>query len=492
MVNFTSTPLTPVRRAPAPDGAMPHFRSISVKVRPGTAAKVGQTAFELVEQIIIFIAIAAFFGVSGFSSEQKLGQSEIVNTLALSSVLAFTLPVAFYYRKPAAQLLVKSPLLVIFLVISFFSVIWSQYPGLTLKRDGSLGVPILLALVVACRHRTSDTIVTIGRFVLILSILSAIVAILFPSVGQMTNREIFSETGNTVSMGEGLSGAWRGITAHKNTLGYIVSVGFGIYFWRFCFEQKRRALHLLICLFLCAVAYKARSATSILAIVLYAVLLIVMLARRLPTRLRSLPESLMFFGAIASLAMLPIALKIVTTMMGKDLSLTGRVPLWGKAIEFIADAPFLGYGYGAFWVHGSPQVQAIYDMFQWEPPNAHNAYLELALEVGIPGAVVGTLILLSVIVRSYRLARSGGPSWTAFIAMFSIVFAFTNMADTLLLRMGDIYCFMLVLSQFALVRYAQEQKQEPRSFNSRKFGQVTIGPTEPRVLKPGTSWLTGT
>lgn len=460
------------------------FRSVAGTPRPGERTKLQQQAFGVLEQIVLFIAIAAFFGVSGFSSEQKLGQSEIVNTLALGTVLAFALPTALYYRKPAIEIVARCPLLVAFLMISVFSVIWSEYPALTFKRDGSLGVPIILALVVVCRHKTHDAFVMVGRFILVLAVLSAIVAILFPSVGLMSNREIVSATGNSVTEGAGLAGAWRGITAHKNTLGYIVSVGFGIYFWRFCVEKQKRILHLLTCLFLCAVAYKSRSATSMLAIFFYAAVLVIVLTRRSSSRFRALPEALAILAVIGSIAMLPVVLEIVTEFLGKDLTLTGRVPLWDVTLDFIAARPLLGYGYGAFWVDGSPQVQQIYNLFQWEPPNAHNAYLELALEVGLPGAIVGTLLLLGVVVSSYRIARSGGPAWTAFVAIFSVVFAITNLVDTLLLRMGDIYCFLLVLSQFALVKYRLEQLQSPDQITTRRFGKVAPAAPSRQFARP--------
>ena len=46
----------------------------------------------------------------------------------------------------------------------------------------------------------------------------------------------------------------------------------------------------------------------------------------------------------------------------------------------------LGYGYSAFWIVGSPGVNAIWAAVQWEVPTAHSGFLEVLLQLGWAGA----------------------------------------------------------------------------------------------------------
>jgi O-antigen ligase len=74
-----------------------------------------------------------------------------------------------------------------------------------------------------------------------------------------------------------------------------------------------------------------------------------------------------------------------------------RQSIYSLTERAIADAPLTGFGLGAF----APTFRLYRDASlpqEWEVDKAHNLYLELALELGIPFAMllIGTLALLAL------------------------------------------------------------------------------------------------
>jgi O-antigen ligase len=446
------------------------FRRISAP--SATSSSPGERVARIGERIMLYVIAIAFFGITSIPKDlppQALSVSNPLNTVLMALLLAASAAMLATSWQKAYPLLLRSPLLVAFLALAILSVYWSAYPGISIRRVGTLFVPVLCALVLIARRDMRELVVELGRVTLVLAVLSAVVAIGIPRIGVM--HEIFHSAGDP-----DLTGAWRGITGHKNTLGYIVSVAAQIYAWRLFSEAKRKPYHLLVVVLLTVMCFKTRSATALVAIVLSFGLLLVLAARRrlgMPGLAMEVMLATLTIGAIAAF---PFVKVLVTTLLGKDLTFTGRVPLWHALMYYVDQKPWFGFGYGGFWVDGSPQILRLDQIILWDPPNAHNAYLELVLTVGIVGALIGTAFLLSTCIRAYRLSRNDGPHWAGYAAIFGIVFFVTNMVDTMLLRSGDIYCFLLALCHFALVKHRQAQEQEKPEPAKLRARFLPLGP----------------
>ena len=91
-------------------------------------------------------------------------------------------------------------------------------------------------------------------------------------------------------------------------------------------------------------------------------------------------------------------------------SLTGRVQLWETAIDLILERPFFGWGY----VSGSRI--AFLTAFRWWPAiHTHNAFLEILLTLGMVGASLLVLLVVSTfsyVIRSLREAGAAPDSPT--------------------------------------------------------------------------------
>jgi hypothetical protein len=78
--------------------------------------------------------------------------------------------------------------------------------------------------------------------------------------------------------------------------------------------------------------------------------------------------------------------------VGRDVAdLSGRVYLWDEALRLLEENPMLGYGFRT----------------SMELINSHNAYLNLATEVGIPATFMFVFLVLYEAVRKVRLGLRG-------------------------------------------------------------------------------------
>jgi O-antigen ligase len=103
-------------------------------------------------------------------------------------------------------------------------------------------------------------------------------------------------------------------------------------------------------------------------------------------------------------------------------SLTGRLPLWKELWKAADDRLWLGHGMGAFW--NGKSVTKYSRMFGWHIPHAHNAYLDLILQVGFIGMALHVVWLVGTGVvalgRYDRFLRPADLFVTSFMA-FEVV-----------------------------------------------------------------------
>ncbi|WP_394729163.1 O-antigen ligase family protein [Altererythrobacter sp. GH1-8] len=134
-------------------------------------------------------------------------------------------------------------------------------------------------------------------------------------------------------------------------------------------------------------------------------------SQRLPRQARAsilIIISIMVLAALATMELwLPLVFEFVITGSGKDAGLTGRVELWRKADQLIAQRPFLGQGFAAFWVQGNLDAEAIWREFfilNRTGFNFHNTAKEILVSLGWVGLVlfvtIGLIALGALIWRT--------------------------------------------------------------------------------------------
>ncbi len=107
-----------------------------------------------------------------------------------------------------------------------------------------------------------------------------------------------------------------------------------------------------------------------------------------------------------------------------NISLEGRMEIWSRALYGIQDFPFTGMGMGTF----RRVVPVLYPLFLVSPDqdigHAHNEWLQVGVDLGIPGLIAYLAIQALGLMLAYKTFRSPGPPlvrWTAGGALAGLV-----------------------------------------------------------------------
>ncbi|MBX9635551.1 MAG: O-antigen ligase family protein, partial [Magnetospirillum sp.] len=275
---------------------------------------------------------------------------------------------------------------------------------------------------------------------------SVVVSIALPSIGQATPSH---------------PGAWNGVFSHKNGLGWVIILASLVYSWKFWQPGSSKtgiALLLLLFLFLSVVS---QSKTSFIGSIFSFFAFPALRMLHAPGILRLWVFFIFGAGSILALSMLAMFWTEILTAIGRDPTLTGRVPLWNVLLDFAADHFMLGYGYSSFWIEWNPDADFVWKVIQWDAPEAHNAYLDMLLQLGVFGLALSLLVMYRVIRLSLRDYLTNPQPWTDFVLINTVLSAMTNMVETMLFRSGDVHCWLLPLCYFALCQVQREESHQP-------------------------------
>jgi O-antigen ligase len=126
----------------------------------------------------------------------------------------------------------------------------------------------------------------------------------------------------------------------------------------------------------------------------------------------------------------------VLRILGKGDDLTGRYEIWHIVGTLVAERPLLGWGWTSYW---APWVSPFNDLVVRggvEYLQAHNAYFDIELQVGVLGLVAFTVLVGSVVLRALRLAAVRAPLTTLPILLVTALLA-QAMAESRLLIEGN-------------------------------------------------------
>lgn len=127
---------------------------------------------------------------------------------------------------------------------------------------------------------------------------------------------------------------------------------------------------------------------------------------RLPLGLIYIAVNILFLFAM--LTLMPLFERTIIAL-GKDATLTGRIPIWNRIIEVMMEHKTLtGYGYGMFWrdSEATRLIQSVFSMrkntfLATLTTGAHNVVLEAWLNSGL----IGVAALFIAMLHSFRFVR---------------------------------------------------------------------------------------
>jgi exopolysaccharide production protein ExoQ len=187
--------------------------------------------------------------------------------------------------------------------------------------------------------------------------------------------------------------AWKGIFSAKNYLGnmalFFLTVAVS-YRGRTPFLRAVRIAQILFCL--AAIAF-SRAATAYLLTAIYIVLFVMMRTLRGFRKKDYFVVCLLLLVVLSAFtATVLIWPDTLISLLGKDITLTGRTGIWIAVTESIVKRPLLGYGYQAFWLGLEGESYRVILAVSWVLAQAQNGFLDVMLEMGLLGLTIVLLV----------------------------------------------------------------------------------------------------
>jgi O-antigen ligase len=276
--------------------------------------------------------------------------------------------------------------------LAYISVLWSLDPAITLRRSIALLLATLYGFLLAIRYPFLTVLKLLGTAMSLIVIASLI--------------SIVSGFGWAV-MDYPHPGAWQGIMFHKNALGRIAALALIVFvtlsqqhsgWWRLSWYGLSLGAVILI------IGSQSITALVVTTLVVTAWLTLTMFYS-LASRERWQMTALVFATILPISTLGSIYWPEIVSLIGRDPTLTGRLPLWQSLIGIGIQHPLLGYGFGAFWIDPSQMLSldiALMRLRFWWAKHAHNGYIDVWLELGLVGLMLILTTLLTLMIKNFH------------------------------------------------------------------------------------------
>ena len=304
--------------------------------------------------------------------------------------------------------------LLAFLALTTVSIAWSFYPGATAVGLVANWLTVISGVAFAVSFDWATLVRSIGlalRILLAGSLLFELVVSLFVRQPLLPFWKDYGEGKLAMSLYwsrdlllEG--GKIQGLPGNSALLGFLALLGLIVFVVQLAESTRRRWWGVFWVALAALCVYLTRSATITVALVAVAVVAVAILSFRVARsgRARGLLYGLFALLTVALIAVGTVFRSQLLGLMGKGDTLTGRTDIWESVTALAQQRPVFGWGWVSYW---APWVSPFDDLafeggvHQYQ---AHNAWLDLWLQLGIVGVVVFAALMLSSVVRAWFFA----------------------------------------------------------------------------------------
>lgn len=204
----------------------------------------------------------------------------------------------------------------------------------------------------------------------------------------------------------------QGIMGNANLLAPVALLAIVVFAIRFASRAPRRALLIGWVVLSGFMFVRASSATSYLAAAAVAVVLVTVLLMRRASRPGERTKYYVAYAVVGVGGLLSLWLlrDTIFTALGRSADLTGRERIWADVLARASERPWAGWGFATPWAPWDPAFDEwIIDHGQ-TVMQAHNMWIDVAMQLGIIGVVLLALMYLAFVWRSWFFAVDR-PRW---------------------------------------------------------------------------------
>jgi len=312
--------------------------------------------------------------------------------------------------------------LLAFLVLATASIAWSFYPAATALGLVSTWATTIVAIWLAVGYRWQEILKGLGTTLRLVLGLSILFELFVSLILRRSVLPLFVQPGVDYAAYETIpkmlywsrnelfevldGGRIQGIVGNANHLGMMALFGVIVFAIQFADRSVRRPWALGWLGLAAAILLLTRSATVTIALaaVVVAVLAALLVRRARTARARRLTYA-GILAAIAAAAALVIAFQgVLLGLLGRSSDFTGRLGIWQKVTDLAAQRPAFGWGWVSYWMPWAPPFDDLAFRNGVRQLQAHNAWLDIWLQLGIVGLVVVAALLVPAAIRAWTFA----------------------------------------------------------------------------------------
>jgi len=251
----------------------------------------------------------------------------------------------------------------------------------------------------------------------------------------------------------------QGIVGNSNLLAFVAMLGVIIFAVEYAIIGTSRWISAISLVVALATVLLARSAGIGFAMTAVAVAAIVSIAaegKDRDTRHKYYRIAWAFAGTVAVIVLFYRA--EVFEFFGKSPDMTGRSGIWKLVLGLVWQRPVAGWGWTGHWMPGVEPFEGLVVIGKVPYYQAHNAYLDVAMQLGFIGALLFAIMLLITFVKLWRLAVRHTVAlylWPILVFMGLAVWSLTE--SRMLIEIG-----WVLLMIFVIKVNQPEEMLEPR------------------------------
>jgi O-antigen ligase len=391
-------------------------------------------------------------------------EGSIFDRTVFSILIAAGLLVLYHRRRAWGAIAFANTRFLLLYGFMAMSILWSNYPYVSLKRFIMSCGDVVMALVILTEPAPLDAIRTVIRRCAIFHIpLSILCVKYFRDIGVLWNWS-------------GEAQSWLGIATSKNTLGQVAATSALIFIWERMQGGREWRLRAVDWVYIAMSLYLLKGsddAFSLTSLSVFALGSGVMLALNVLKPRWGAVKLFMAAGVTGLLGLLSVFtahtllpfkqgtwLGLLMAKMGRDITLTGRTEIWSDVLKLAAKSSLMGVGFGGFWIGRVANIPWSEQM-SWTLGQAHNGYFDVYLQLGW----VGMALLLGVIIASARgIGRSLATDFEygRFRMAVFLMVILINITESTFLRGNHNMWFLFLLATLSVPEESRAPARDPR------------------------------
>ena len=370
----------------------------------------------------------------------------VVVLLVIATVIALAL------NNPA-KTIARMPIPLLVLVgIMALSLIWSQYRLETLMTLGIQLGATLFAIFLANQfgwRQLLNILANTIRVILVASLLfELLAAVIGPIKPFFPNYEGTSPPTASYlwSQGHLFDGdRIQGIVGNANLIAFIAVLGALLFLVEAIVTHTNKSIpsaSLLLAILMAALA-KSGGMTLALVIILFAAAVAIFAEGRDRSYRHKIYARAIGFAGFMGLLALVYRVELFD-LLGKSPDASGRFYIWGKVLDLIWEKPLEGWGWIGYWIPGVEPYEGLIVISGVPMYQAHNAYLDIWLQLGIFGLLALLWLMTSSFIRLWAVAvRHTNPLYLFPLFAFLVIAAQSLTESRLIIESGWILLVLL-------------------------------------------------